>query len=931
MFLLAISSMSEMSGVLNVNSKISIKQSTINALIIGIFFLIAILLGASILYMNSSINAYNTAEKRRTEFKQLGMDLANASDYLTEEARKYAVTKDITHLNKYWEEINITKTRDKVILRLGELNSPPAEKALLAEAKKHSDDLVETERHSMRLVLEGLGEKEVNMVPEVASYRLIKEEQQLAREEKFAKARAIMFDAQYDADKKSIMSPIDKFQQVMNARLDAELEVAREGTRRAALLQAILAGIIIGAVALLIRILFTQVNDPIRNYTELLQDISFSDKGFRLIPGGSHELKLLAVTFNDLYSSFQDELVKRKEAEQTMKTAKDEAERANSAKSEFLANMSHEIRTPLNTITGYTYLLKNSDLISKQKEYADKIDMAANNLLGIINEILDFSKIEARRMTLEMVDFDLFMILDNLCGMVGFEAQLKVVKLDLNIRPDVPQYLKGDPVRLKQVILNLLANSVKFTHEGSIDILVELLEKEQNYVNLRFNVTDTGIGISEEQKKSLFQAFTQGDASTSRKYGGTGLGLAICKKMVQLMGGHIKVESEIGKGSTFSFTANFAIADSIPIEQEKAEMAKLAKIFAKKKILLIEDNLINLQMTKEILDQLGFDTDTAENGFIALQRVEQNFYDAILIDIRMPEMDGYETTRRIRGLKGTEKLPIIALSADAVEGVAEKAKAAGMNGYLTKPLNPLKLIGILQSYIQIEAISEDLEELTDECTGEVTDAQACLDWEKGLRRLGGNKGKYREIIMQFISNHSKDANKLEDLLSSSDLTEAKMLVHTIKGIANNIGAMGLKDASVTLEKAILDNNQNQLEQAIHNFKVKLQTLVDYTTTLLGNVISIEEQEENRVDLGDVHKVLMDLLALLQDGDAEAKNLFQVCKNELKQNLEEKNYVRLDKNISSYNFHEAAADLQELMLRIGKDHCDESGIGEIKDV
>ena len=368
------------------NTKISIKQSTISTLILGIFFLIATLLGGSILYMNSSINAYNAAEKRRTEFKQLGMDLADASDYLTEEARKYAVTKDITHLNRYWEEINITKTRDNVISRLEELNSPPEEKALLAEAKKHSDDLVKTERHSMRLVLEGLGEAEADMVFEVASYDLSDEESRLTREEEFSKARDIMFDAQYDEDKKSIMGPIDKFQNVMNARLDAELEVAREGTRRAAILQLILAGIIIGAVALLIRILFTQINIPIKNYTELLHDISFNNTGFRLLPEGSYELRLLAKTFNDLYGSFQEELVKRRQAEETMKAAKDEAERANNAKSEFLANMSHEIRTPLNTITGYTYLLESTDLQPKQKEYADTINLAAKNLLGIINE-----------------------------------------------------------------------------------------------------------------------------------------------------------------------------------------------------------------------------------------------------------------------------------------------------------------------------------------------------------------------------------------------------------------------------------------------------------------------------------------------------------------------------------------------------------------
>ncbi len=884
------------------NSKMIIRQSTISALILGIFFLIAILLGGSILYMSRSIKAEQTAEQRRTEFKQLGLDLADASDYLTDEARKYAVTRDITHLNKYWEEINVTRIRDYVIDRLGELDSPPAEKALLAEAKKHSDDLVETERHSMRLVLEGLGEPEANMIPEVAGYRLTGEEQRLSSEEKFAKAREIMFDAKYDEDKRSIMSPIDQFQQVMNARLETELAVAREGTGRAALLQAILAGIIIGAVALLFRILFTQVNNPIKNYTGLLKDISFSNESFRLNPEGSYELRLLANTFNDLYVTFQDELVKRKQAEDIMKAAKDEAERANNAKSEFLANMSHEIRTPLNTITGYTYLLENTALAPKQKDYVDKVDMAANNLLGIVNEILDFSKIEARRMTLEIVDFNLFKILDDLCNMVSYEANSKGVRLNKHIGPGVPRYLKGDPVRLKQVILNLLANSVKFTHQGSISVGVEPAPAEQDRLALRFSVADTGVGISGKQKKSLFQAFSQGDASTSRKYGGTGLGLAICKRMVELMDGRIEVESELGIGSTFTFTANFAAADKIPTEQNEREFAQLIQIYEKKKILLVEDNPINLQMTREILTRFGFEVDAAENGFLALQMVKQNFYDAILMDIRMPEIDGYETTRRIRALKNTARLPIIALSADAVEGVAEKAKSAGMNGYLTKPLNPSKMIGILQSYLQIKAAGEEVDE----------SPETCLDWKKGLARLGGDKRKYQELIGQFLSNHANDAGKFERLLSVNNLNAAKTLVHTIKGVAGNIGATALRDASAALEKAVTGNDPKQLELAMGDFKANLQALNDFAAVELNNILQIEAEAEKLAEPADNRETLMELLVMLQDGNAEAKNLFQRCRSKFKRELKKNDYNLLEQNISSYNLFEAAAALKAIL-------------------
>lgn len=480
--------------------------------------------------MNSSIKAEQNAEKRRTEFKQLGINLADASDYLTDEARKFAVTNNIKHLNRYWEEINVTRTRDKVISRLQELESPKEELELLAEAKKYSDALVETERRSMRLVMEALGEKESNMIPEIASFQLSDEDKKLSRDEKLLKAIEIMNDAQYDADKKNIMDPIAKFQGIMNKRLEAELELARKGTARATALQVVLAFIIILAIGILIRILFTQVTFPIKKYTLMLRDFSFDNEGFSLTPQGTLELRMLANNFNELYKSFQSELIRRRNAEETMKAARDEADSANMAKSEFLAKMSHEIRTPLNSIIGYQYLIKNTDLRPNQAEYVDNIGIAAKNLLDIINEILDFSKIEAGRMVLDEVDFNLDSIIREIYIIVGMEAKRKGIDLCVNIDPHVPKFFRGDIIRLKQVLLNLLANGIKFTHKGSVFVGVELYEKGEDHAVIKFYVKDTGIGISDEQKKSLFQAFTQGDASTSRKYGGTGLGLAISKK-----------------------------------------------------------------------------------------------------------------------------------------------------------------------------------------------------------------------------------------------------------------------------------------------------------------------------------------------------------------------------------------------------------------
>lgn len=887
-------------------SKIIIKQSTISALMLGIFFFVAILLGSSILFMSSSIKDEQTAEKRRTEFKQLGINLANASDYLTDEARKYAVTRDEIHMNKYWKEINVTKTRDNVISRLDELNSPSEEMALLAEAKKNSDALVETERHSMRLVLDTLRVPEEKMPPEVASFRLSAEDQKLSTEDKLAKARDIMFDEKYDSDKRSIMDPIAKFQQIMNARLEAELEVARNATSRAAILQAVLAAIIICAVAILLRILFTQVTYPIKNYTELLKVFSFSKENFSLVPEGSLELRLLAKTFNNLYRSFQEELVKRKSAEDKMKVAKEEAEKANAAKSEFLANMSHEIRTPLNTIIGYHYLLDSSEFAPKQKQYMQNVGMAAKSLLGIINEILDFSKIEAGRMTLEAVEFNLCETIKELCSMVQIEAQRKGLNFRYEIQPDVPHYLKGDTTRLKQVILNLLSNGIKFTEKGELEVVVEVLSNDGNQAQLRFNVSDTGIGISEEQMKHLFEVFTQGDASTSRKYGGTGLGLAISKKIVELMSGEISVSSVVGTGSTFSFTANFEILDQAPVAQQEDKLNQY--IFAAKKILLTEDNKINLQMTKEILENLGFNTDTAQNGFTAVQMAGRTRYDAILMDIRMPEMDGYETTRRILEQSGPAAPPIIALSADAVEGVAERAKLAGMSGYLTKPLNPVKLIEVLKRCVGIET-TEGLQRETDVPAPQ---QKMWIDFASGIERLGGKQEKYKYILARFMENHKNDHNKLKQFLATGNFAEAKRLLHTLKGISANIGANKLNEAALRLEKAVDYRDEEEIAKEKNQFEIALEESCNSVAQFLAGLPV--EPEAIPIRNNATQNELTKLVRLLEEGDSEAAAVYVSCKYFLKKELSNLDYSQLNEKIISYNLAEAAEYLKRVLAK-----------------
>ncbi|MBF0118432.1 MAG: response regulator [Desulfobacterales bacterium] len=554
--------------------------------------------------------------------------------------------------------------------------------------------------------------------------------------------------------------------------------------------------------------------NPIHKVAQAARKIGKGNLDINIVSNSNDEIGSLATEFNsmaqslkDLYNNLEKIVEERtndlKKTNEELLIAKEISDAAAKAKSEFLANMSHELRTPMNAIIGFSELTINTELTNKQRQYLNNIKTSSQLLLGIINDVLDFSKIDTGKLELENKTFNLHDITNNIFSMFNSKAKDKGLKFNLSIDNNIPTQLIGDSLRIEQILINICGNAIKFTEEGEIVVKADLIEKTEDSVYLKFSVKDTGIGIPTEKIPTLFKSFSQADGSSTRKYGGTGLGLAVSKRLAEMMGGKLYLETEENKGTTFYFDIKTGYDKNAKpvLNDEQNNNIDIIKKIEGIKVLLVEDNDINQEIASEILQSIGINVQIAENGEISVRKLMEEDFDIVLMDVQMPVMDGYTATKAIRSNPKYKDIPIIAMTANALKGDREKCLDAGMNDYIIKPIEPDELFNSLAKWIKSKQREKGVNKPARDISNAVDLPENLpgIDVEAGLKRLGGNKKIFKDVLKIFKQQYANIHDRIVEELDRGNINGAEQLAHMVKGVAGNCAAKKLQLAATELD------------------------------------------------------------------------------------------------------------------------------------
>lgn len=573
---------------------------------------------------------------------------------------------------------------------------------------------------------------------------------------------------------------------------------------------------------------------------DLEQPVDRSERNLAVRSGGQIPIlkSVIPIIIDDeevLLEAFVD-ITEIQNARLALEKAKQAAETANRMKTQFLANISHEIRTPLNAILGFSEIIMTMDNIKDIHQHANIILRESETLIYLINMLLDHAKIEAGKIELDYISVDLYLLMDQISRSVVVHTNAKGLNFNLNMNKNVPQYIKADAVRLKEVLVNLTGNAVKFTEKGSVNVDVNAVKSSKNEVELSFSIKDTGIGIPKNKQSMIFESFTQADGTTTRKYGGTGLGITISQNLVELMGGKIGLKSKPGKGSTFWFTITCGVCTSVLKIDEKMNApddfdikAVRSKAVSNAQILLAEDYQPNQEVIKNHLKQVGYKVDIAENGKKAVDACKKNHYDLILLDVQMPVMDGYETVQKIRSLASPVcKVPVIGLTAHAGDKNKNLCLKSGMDDVITKPVRRNLLLYTIDKWLGLSRTGtrKDAEKVN---TGTAGKKDVPMDFTV-VENEFGSKEMVEKVVKQFLTNVDEQLNILKEAVETENYKILKKECHKIKGGASTLEARPLTAAANRMERFSKAEKSESIREAYDQFVIEYNRLKRFIKT-----------------------------------------------------------------------------------------------------